>query len=88
MVNWSKHTKRTLPFNCRSTTQDKTKARKVQRRVRRILIIGKARRCVRHVLIMSKARIARNLADSLYLTLVKHHLSILINSMQKSTSAI
>ena len=28
MVNWSEHTKCTLPFNCRNTTQDKTKARK------------------------------------------------------------
>ena len=40
MVNWSEHTKRTLPFNCSNTTQNKTKAR------RRVLIIGKARRCV------------------------------------------
>ena len=28
MVNWSAHTKRTLPFNCNNTTLDKTKARK------------------------------------------------------------
>ena len=28
MVNWSKHTECTLPFNCSNTTQDKTKARK------------------------------------------------------------
>ena len=28
MVNWSEHTKRTLPFNYSNTTQDKTKARK------------------------------------------------------------
>ena len=28
MVNWSERTKCTLPFNCRNTTQDKTKARK------------------------------------------------------------
>lgn len=28
MVNWSTHTKRTLPFHCNKTTQDKTKARK------------------------------------------------------------
>ena len=49
MVNWSEYTKRTLPFNCSNTTQDKTKARKERkghRRVRRVgaLIIGKARR--------------------------------------------
>ena len=29
MVNWSEHTKHTLPFNCSKTTQDQTKARKV-----------------------------------------------------------
>ena len=46
MVNWSEHTKRTLPFNCSNTTPDKTEARKARRRV---LIIGKAR-------IMGKAR--------------------------------
>ena len=28
MVNWSAHTKCTLPFNCKNITQDKTKARK------------------------------------------------------------
>ena len=52
MVNWSAHTKRTLPFNCNNTTQDKIKARKTpidegkdaqaHRRVRRVLMIGKA----------------------------------------------
>ena len=41
MVNWSEHTKRTLPSNCSNTTQDKTKARKERRRV---LIMGKTRR--------------------------------------------
>ena len=40
MVNWSEHTKRTLPFNCSNTTRDKTKAR----RRAGALIIGKARR--------------------------------------------
>ena len=25
MVNWNAHTKRTLPFNCNNTKQDKTK---------------------------------------------------------------
>ena len=29
MVNWSKHTKHTLPFSYSNTTQDKTKVRKV-----------------------------------------------------------
>ena len=29
MVNWSEHTKRTLPFNCSNIAQDKTKVRKV-----------------------------------------------------------
>ena len=75
MVNWSKHAKRTLPFNCRSTTQDKTKARKVQRRVRRILIIGKARRCVRHVLIMSKARRREGAHSAQFSRLVVSYLS-------------
>ena len=52
MVNWSAHTKRTLPFNCNNTAQDKIKARKTpidegkdaqaHRRVRRVLMIGKA----------------------------------------------
>ena len=28
MVNWSKHTKHALIFNCSNTTQDKIKARK------------------------------------------------------------
>ena len=28
MVNWNKHTKETLTFNCSNTTQDKTKAHK------------------------------------------------------------
>ena len=44
MVNWSEHTKRTLPFNCSNTTQDKTKARKARKARRRVLIMGKARR--------------------------------------------
>ena len=43
MVNWSEHTKLTLPLNCSNITQDKSKARKVRRRV---LIIGKAHRNV------------------------------------------
>ena len=33
MINWSEHTKRTLPFNCSNTRQDKTKARKIRRYV-------------------------------------------------------
>ena len=63
MVNWSEHTKRTLPFNCSNTTPDKAEARKARRRV---LIIGKARRrvlWVRHV--GARAHKARNLAESL-----------------------
>ena len=47
MVNWSEHTKRTLPFNCSNTTQDKINARKAL----------KACRCVGRVSIISKARI-------------------------------
>ena len=31
MVNWSEHTKLTLPFNCCTTTQDKTKAHKARK---------------------------------------------------------
>ena len=52
MVNWSKHTKRTLPFNRSNTTPDKTKAHKVHKARRCILIIGKARR---RVLIIGEA---------------------------------
>ena len=54
MVNWSAHTKHTLPFNSTITTQDKTKACKrptgedkgaqACRRVRPILKMGKVRK--------------------------------------------
>ena len=44
MVNWSEHTKHTLPFNCSNTTLDNKKTRNARRRVRRVLIIGEARR--------------------------------------------
>ena len=30
MVNWSEYIKRTLPFNCSNTTQDKKKERKAR----------------------------------------------------------
>ena len=53
MVNWSEHTKRTLPFNCSNTTQNKTKARKARRRC--VLIVGKPCRRVRRVSIVGKA---------------------------------
>ena len=43
MVDWSEHTKPTLPFNYRNTTQDKTKA---GRRVRCVLTIGKVRKAL------------------------------------------
>ena len=51
MVNWSAHTKQTLPFNCNNTRQNKTKARKVPVDEgkstwarERILMMGKADR--------------------------------------------
>ena len=37
MVNWSEHTKLTLPFNYSNTTQGKTKARK-GRKARKVRI--------------------------------------------------
>ena len=56
MVNWSKHTKCTLPFNRSNTTPDKTKTHKVWLWVRvqlQSLKVHKARRCI---LIIGKAR--------------------------------
>ena len=51
MVNWSAHTKQTLPFNCKNTRQNKTKAHKVHidegksaSARERILMMGKADR--------------------------------------------
>ena len=52
MVNWSAHTKHTLPFNCNKTRQDKTKACKM--RIDEVRV--KVRRRVRRVSMMSKAR--------------------------------
>ena len=64
MVNWSAHTKRTLPFIV--TTQHKTRARKApidaakgtqaRRRLKRVLMIGKACRRKRRISMIGKAR--------------------------------
>ena len=46
MGSWSEHTKRTLSFNRSSTTQEKTKAHKVHKACRCLLIIDKTHRRV------------------------------------------
>ena len=66
MVNWSAHAKHILPFNSNNATQVKTKGRKAPidkgkgawayRRIRCILLLGKARRRVRRVSVMGRAR--------------------------------